>query len=68
MDGNEIQTALPATGVRVEIETAEYVARVVQSSPKGGKLAILGGNARTGVPMRQLIALDDLSNARPAAS
>ena len=68
MDAKGIQAALRELGVCVESEAAEYVAKALQSSPKVGKLPVLGGNARTGVPVRQMIALDDLSNARPSVA
>ena len=59
MDENELEKRLLAQyGIRVEPHMRRYILKQLQTA--GGALrrnsfAIMGGNARTGVPLRQMI-------------
>jgi hypothetical protein len=66
LDGKEIQAALRTIGVRVEEEMASYVARQLQAGAGTG-IAILGGDARTGVPVRRIVAAEELMRGNGAA-
>ena len=62
---SEIQRRLlDAYGIRVEPEMARYVLRRLTDDPSL-KLNVIGGNARTGTPMRTLIDPARLTKASP---
>ena len=64
MDIQAIQRALLSQyGIRIDPAMGEYVLVNLQSSGSGS-LPVIGGDARTGVPMRTEI---DLGKLRPAA-
>jgi hypothetical protein len=57
-----IQRALLSQyGLRVDAAMGEYVLSNLQSSG-GGSLAVIGGDARTGVPIRTMIDLHQIAN------
>jgi hypothetical protein len=64
LSAQEIQASLLGAGIRIDAEMAAYVERQL-AARRQGKIAILGGNARTGVPMRILVAVEKLA-AEPA--
>ena len=71
MDAIEIQKRiLNRYGIRVEPAMSDYVVRkLAQTARPPGKPAsfpVMGGDARTGIPVRQLISPNDFSNAHPA--
>jgi hypothetical protein len=64
VDHAEIQGALRRIGIRVEPEMAEYLGRQMQQQQSGlGKVAVLGGDARTGVPVRRMVAVNELTRS-----
>lgn len=68
MDTRQVQQwLLEQHGLRVEVEMSAYVLRHLKHStaPRSGRLPVIGGNARTGVPMRQWIELDQLISHAP---
>ncbi len=54
-------------GIRVEEQMSAYVLRKIDQAggalPKGSSFAVMGGDARTGVPVRQMISASDLTGA-----
>jgi hypothetical protein len=50
-------------GIRVEEEMCAYLLRRL-AEPGGRAIAVIGGNARTGVPMRQVIEPAALASDR----
>ena len=69
MDGEEIRKrVLEAYGIRVEPEMSEYVLRRLrQAGTALRELPVIGGEARTGMPVRRTIDLARLQQ-QPAAS
>jgi len=63
VDHAEIQGALRRIGIRVEPEMAEYLGRQMQQQSGLGKVAVLGGDARTGVPVRRMVAVNELTRS-----
>jgi hypothetical protein len=62
------QRLLDLYGIRVEPEMGRYVMRMLTSGG-ASKLPVIGGNAKTGMPMRTLIDPAVLqNNAAPASS
>ncbi len=56
MDTAEVRTRLLAQyGIRIDPAMGRYVLRQLQE-PAGDTFPIMGGDARTGVPVRRLIA------------
>ena len=57
MDGEEIRKRmLQAYGIRVEPQMSEYVARRLrQAGDALSELPVIGGEARTGIPIRTMI-------------
>ena len=67
MEIEEIQQALlKQHKVRVSRAMAEYIGRNLQS-PDTRTIPIFAGDARTGVPVRAIIPLDDLRSASQAS-
>jgi hypothetical protein len=60
MDAAEVrQWLLTQYGIRVEPEMSEYVLRQLQQAGKalgGASFPVMGGDARTGFPVRQMIS------------
>jgi hypothetical protein len=66
VDIRAIQRALLSQyGLRIEPAMGEYVLSRLQSSG-AGSLPVIGGDARTGVPMRAMIDLGTLAAAQGA--
>jgi len=67
MDGQEVrQRMLDLHGVRVEPEMSEYVARrLAEAGASLASLPIIGGDARTGMPVRMW--LDAAKFLQPSA-
>jgi len=62
VDRKEIQQALLARGVRIEPEMADYVARrLLEQKSQERMIPLLGGDARTGVPIRTTISRNELT-------
>jgi hypothetical protein len=62
VDAEEVrELLLNKLGLRVEPEMSRYVA--TQLANANGSVAVIGGDARTGRPIRQFIAPADLSKA-----
>jgi hypothetical protein len=55
-------------GLRIQPEMGQYVARQLSKSRES--IPVIGGNARTGVAVRQLIPANELASAvsQPASS
>jgi hypothetical protein len=56
------QRVLDAYGIRVEPEMAKYLLRRLSA---GGKVGVIGGDARTGMPTRKLIDPAALAASSP---
>ena len=54
-------------GLRIGPEMAAYVLRRMQAAAGPAELPVLGGDARTGVPLRRVVSLADLSANPPPA-
>jgi hypothetical protein len=55
VDAREVRTRMLAQfGIRIEPEMSRYVLRRL-AAPAGETFPIMGGDARTGVPVRRLI-------------
>lgn len=67
MDGEEVRKRmLDAYGIRVEPEMSEYVLRRLRQAGSAlRELPIIGGEARTGIPVRTIV---DLARLQQAAS
>ena len=64
---DEIQQAMLKThGLRITPAMAEYIANNLQQS-NSSELPIIAGDARTGVPLRTMIPLDQLRASTQAA-
>ena len=64
---DEIQQAMLTThGLRITRAMAEYIASHLQLNP-ARELPIIAGDARTGVPLRAMIPLDQLRASMQAA-
>jgi hypothetical protein len=62
VDISAIQRALLSQyGIRIDPAMSEYILSNLQSS-ESGSLPVIGGDARTGVPMRTLINLGKLDS------
>ena len=68
MDGEAIRKRmLQAYGIRVDPHMSDYVARRLQQAGDAlRELPIIGGEARTGMPIRRIIDLAELQS--PTAS
>ena len=55
-------------GLRIQANMAQYVRRRLFDSGPPRTVAVIGGDARTGVAIRKVIALDALQQAAGAAS
>ena len=64
MDGEQIrERMLQAYGLRVEPQMSEYVARrLKQAGDALRELPVIGGEARTGMPIRKVIDLAQLQH------
>jgi hypothetical protein len=49
-------------GLRISDAMSEYVARQAQS-PEVDPIPVIGGDARTGIPLRAMIPLDSIRRA-----
>ena len=68
MKATEVQQALlKEYGIRVEPEMSQYVLRRLNANAAPGRaaFAVMGGDARTGIPLRQLIDPEKLAAASP---
>jgi len=63
------QRMLDAYGIRVEPEMGRYVIRRLQqhAGPTRGEVPVIGGDARTGVPVRRLIDVAQFAPQSPAS-
>lgn len=60
------QRILDAYGIRVDAETGSYIARQIDQSGRARqKFAVIGGQAKTGEPLRLMIDPAALSAAQP---
>lgn len=50
-------------GLRVQPEMAQYLLRQLSAAERGEVVPLIGGDARTGMPMRQRIAIAELQGA-----
>ena len=54
-------------GLRIGPHTGTYLLKHLQSDRRADKIPVMGGDARTGLPVRTLIALDGLAqNLNPS--
>jgi hypothetical protein len=64
MDADEVRNRiLTQFGIRVDAETGAYVLRQLQQAGKalqGATIPVMGGHARTGIPIRQFLDLEKL--------
>jgi hypothetical protein len=69
MDAIEVQKRiLDRYGIRVEPAMSDYVLRKLTQSTtprKASSFPVMGGDARTGIPVRQLISPHELSDSVP---
>ena len=67
MDAADVQKRiLDVYGIRVEPRMGEYVLSKLDSPGRAlrkGSIVVMGGHARTGVPVRQAIRADELNSA-----
>jgi hypothetical protein len=67
MDEVEIRRRLIAQfGIRIEPEMSRYVLDKLKTG--AGEIPIMGGDARTGVPVRTLVNLEAAAHKNPADS
>ena len=68
MDGEAIrQKMLESYGLRVEPHMSDYVARrLKQAGVALRELPVIGGEARTGMPIRKMINLAQFQSSPPA--
>jgi ribosomal protein S6E (S10) len=60
-DQSPVQAAVQRElGLRIGPEMARYLVRSVQAAAGDGTIPIIGGDARTGVPVRKQVPLDRL--------
>ena len=65
MDEREIRRRLIAQfGIRIEPHMSRYVLGRIRSG--AGNIPVMGGDARTGVPLRTMVNLTEASPARDA--
>jgi hypothetical protein len=57
------QLLLTRYGLRLEPEMCRYVLKQLQLTPAKPSIPIIGGDARTGVAVRQLLATDEMRAA-----
>ena len=63
------QRMLDAYGIRVEPEIAGYVVRRLQQAGSAlRELPVIGGDARTGIPVRRLVDATQFAPPPPATS
>ena len=56
MDAGEVRTRMLAQfGIRIEPEMSAYVLRQLENSSASASFPVMGGDARTGVPVRRFI-------------
>ena len=48
--------------IRIEPEMSEYLLSRLNDRAAAGSIAIMGGNARTGVAIRQLVAANEIAS------
>ena len=67
MDAADVQKRiLQVYGIRVEPRMSEYVLSKLDQAGKAlrkGSIVVMGGHARTGVPVRQAIRADEITSA-----
>ncbi len=66
MDNSRVcELLLERFGLRVKPEMGQYVLRQLQRLPAGASdaIAVMGGQARTGVAVRQLVTVNELIGA-----
>ena len=70
MDVTDVQQrVLDAYGIRVEPEMGRYVIRRLQQAAGAlRELPVMGGDARTGVPVRRLIDVAQFAPPPPSSS
>jgi hypothetical protein len=56
----DVRAALRRLGINVEAEMARYVARNLERG-QANSIAVIGGDARTGVPIRAMVPLDQIT-------
>ena len=69
MDAGEVRKRMLAQfGIRIEPEMGMYVLRQLESPSAGDSFPVMGGDARTGSPVRRLIPFAAFSIASPSSS
>ena len=71
VDAGEVRTRMLAQfGLRIEPAMSEYVARQIRNiaSSSGASFPVMGGDARTGVPVRRFIPAAAFDVASPTLS
>lgn len=70
MDSKKVQALLlDRYGIRVAAETSNYVLRRLDGgSAGGGGIPVMGADARTGVPVRQVVDLREFDDGASAAT
>jgi ribosomal protein S6E (S10) len=63
MNANEIGVICREDlGLRIGPAMAEYVADCIEADPSRQTIAVIGGDARTGLPMHKEISISDFRN------
>ena len=69
MDAGEVRKRMLAQfGIRIEPEMGNYVLRQLEKPAAGGSFPVMGGDARTGMPVRRMIPVSAFSAAPSPSS
>ena len=65
MDAGEVRTRMLAQfNIRIEPRMSEYVLRQLARDPAERSFPVMGGDARTGVPVRRFIPVADFVSSQ----